>query len=68
MAILANIERRCCWWNCGPSNTVSTYNGIETYFCTGQKCNGYGAESALGAPGKNESKSPQRNIFLMFGN
>ncbi|CAF0733852.1 unnamed protein product [Adineta ricciae] len=45
-----NIERRCCWWNCGPSNTVSTYNGIETYFCTGQKCNGYGAESALSAP------------------
>ncbi|CAF0885287.1 unnamed protein product [Adineta steineri] len=44
------IERRCCWWGCGPSNSVSTYNGIETYFCTGNKCNGYGAEYTLSPP------------------
>ncbi|CAF3887059.1 unnamed protein product, partial [Rotaria magnacalcarata] len=44
------IERRCCWWACGTSNTVSTYNGIETYFCADDKCNGYGAESTLTPP------------------
>ncbi|CAM2705009.1 unnamed protein product [Rotaria socialis] len=45
------IERRCCWWACGPSNSVSTYNGLETYFCTADKCNGYGAEFALSPAG-----------------
>ena len=48
---LAKIERRCCWWGCGASNTISTYNGMETYFCTGNKCNGYGSESGLSPPG-----------------
>ncbi|CAF4560769.1 unnamed protein product, partial [Rotaria sp. Silwood1] len=44
------IERRCCWWSCGSPNSVSNYNGLETYFCTADKCNGYGAESALSPP------------------
>ncbi|CAF3841311.1 unnamed protein product [Rotaria sordida] len=44
------IERRCCWWACGSSNSVSNYNGLETYFCAADKCNGYGAESALSPP------------------
>ena len=49
---IARIERRCCWWACGPSNSVSTYNGIPTYFCSNNKCNGYGSENILGPPGK----------------
>ncbi|CAF4082736.1 unnamed protein product [Rotaria sp. Silwood2] len=44
------IERRCCWWSCGSPNSVSNYDGLETYFCTADKCNGYGAESALRPP------------------
>jgi hypothetical protein len=32
------------------------HDGLETYFCTGDKCNGYGAESALGASRKNKNK------------
>ena len=51
---LAIIERRCCWWNCGPSNSVGIYEGVETYFCTGDGCNGYGVESALSPAGKGE--------------
>ncbi|CAF3657761.1 unnamed protein product [Rotaria sp. Silwood1] len=41
------IERRCCWWACGLSNSISTYNGIQTYFCSNDKCNGYGTENIL---------------------
>ena len=52
---LAIIERRCCWWACGASNTVGMYNGMETYFCVGDECNGYGAESALSPPGRKKS-------------
>ncbi|CAF3380076.1 unnamed protein product [Rotaria socialis] len=44
------IERRCCWWACGPSNSVSSHNGIQTYFCSNNKCNGYGAENVLVRP------------------
>ena len=47
---LAIIERRCCWWACGASNTVSTHNGVPTYFCSSDRCNGVGAENALGGP------------------
>ena len=52
---IAKIERRCCWWNCGANNTVGTYEGVETYFCTGDKCNGYGVESVLSPPGNHKS-------------
>jgi hypothetical protein len=51
-SISAKIERRCCWWACGASNSVSIYNGRETYFCTDDKCNGHGAESMLSNIGK----------------
>jgi len=44
------IERRCCWWACGSPNTVTNYNGRETYFCATDKCNGPGAESILSPP------------------
>ncbi|CAF4231837.1 unnamed protein product [Adineta steineri] len=44
------IERHCCWWGCGPSYSVSTYNGIQTYFCSANKCNGYGSENILDPP------------------
>ncbi|CAF3448203.1 unnamed protein product [Rotaria sp. Silwood1] len=53
-------ERRCCWWSCGSPNSVSNYNGLETYFCTADKCNGYGAESALSPPGKSDEKKMSR--------
>ena len=61
--ITAKIERRCCWWACGAPNTVTTYNGVETYFCTGDKCNGDGAESMLSPPSNNK---PQSNIYPIF--
>jgi len=54
---IAKIERRCCWWGCGPSNSISTYNGLETYFCSSNKCNGYGAEFALSPPGNKRKKT-----------
>ncbi|CAF0875207.1 unnamed protein product [Rotaria sordida] len=41
------IERRCCWWTCGPSNSIGSHNGLETYFCAADKCNGFGTEFAL---------------------
>ncbi|CAF4688762.1 unnamed protein product, partial [Rotaria magnacalcarata] len=58
------IERRCCWWACGASNTVSTYNGIETYFCADDKCNGYGAEFTLTPPGRHEIEGSIGISFL----
>lgn len=30
------------------------YNGVETYFCADDKCNGYGTESVLGPPSNND--------------
>ncbi|CAF4737639.1 unnamed protein product, partial [Rotaria sp. Silwood2] len=44
------IERRCCWWGCGPSNSIGSHNGLETYFCAADKCNGLGTEFALSPP------------------
>lgn len=63
LRITGKIERRCCWWACGAPNTVSTYNGVETYFCTGDKCNGDGVESMLSPPSKNQ---PSSNTVLIF--
>lgn len=50
--LIGKTERRCCWSNCGSSYSVSMYNGIQTYFCSYDKCNGYGAENILNPPGK----------------
>ena len=61
---LAIIERRCCWTNCGPSNSVKIYEGMETYFCTGDACNGYGVEFALSPPGM--VKSNHGNQIMYF--
>lgn len=61
--ITARIERRCCWWACGAPNTVTIYNGVETYFCVGDKCNGDGAESMLSPP---SNKKLQSNIHPIF--
>ncbi|CAF3072634.1 unnamed protein product [Rotaria sp. Silwood2] len=44
------IERRCCWWACGPPNAISIHNGKETYFCSNDKCNGLGSENMLSPP------------------
>jgi len=49
---IAIIERRCCRLACGPSFTVGIYNGVQTYFCSYDKCNRYGAETILNPPGK----------------
>lgn len=50
IGISDTIERRCCWWACGPSNTVTDYNGNPTYFCSSDKCNGVGSENILPPP------------------
>lgn len=59
----AIIERRCCWTNCGPSNSVMMYEGMETYFCTGDGCNRYGVEYALSPPGE-KTDTALREIIL----
>ena len=59
---LAIIERRCCWSACGPSNAVSSYNGVPTYFCSGDRCNGIGSENNLAGP--SEIFSSKVNSFF----
>jgi len=49
---LAIFERHCCSSSCGASFSVGKYNGIQTYFCSYDKCNKYGAETILSPPGK----------------
>ncbi|CAF3753035.1 unnamed protein product [Rotaria magnacalcarata] len=53
------IERRCCWWTCGLSNSISSHNGIQTYFCSNNKCNGYGAENVLVRPVTTQTSTTQ---------
>lgn len=53
------IERRCCWWACGPSNTVTDYNGNPTYFCSSDKCNGVGSENIL--------PPPSNDVYVVLG-
>ena len=37
------------------------YEGVETYFCTGDGCNGYGVEFALSPAGIDESNQYDKN-------
>ncbi len=41
------IVRRCCQSGCGAFNSISQYEGRQTYFCSSNLCNGIGAENAL---------------------
>ena len=41
------IVRRCCYSNCGQSNTVTIYEGRQTYFCSANLCNLKGSENNL---------------------
>lgn len=49
--IVALVGRRCCWSDCGPAFTIRETNGIETYFCSGDLCNGPSADASFGLSG-----------------
>ena len=50
--LVAKFDRRCCWWACGWPNSISTYNGISTFFCATDGCNGNGAQNVFGPLGR----------------
>ncbi|CAF4480233.1 unnamed protein product, partial [Didymodactylos carnosus] len=47
MPVLDTIIRQCCWHGCGEDNSVQTYEGKRAFFCSGDLCNGGGAERML---------------------
>ncbi len=57
---LDTVVRRCCYSNCGPSNSVSKYEGRQTYFCSSNLCNGIGSENAI------NNRKGKKTIVLFY--
>lgn len=44
---LDTVIRRCCTSDCGPTNSISGYEGRTAYFCSTDLCNRVGSEAVL---------------------
>lgn len=54
---LDTVIRRCCQSGCGPSDSISEYEGRQAYVCRSNRCNGQGTEERLTGGSGSSSKT-----------